>query len=73
MRFSGFDDRRNVNQKATDPRPVSRFDDAQQSGDAGKDGFDVLAKAEPGYSGKRPFVKGTEGIVPRGPDQSYEQ
>lgn len=73
MRFYGFGTRRNVNQRAVDQHPIATFDDATHSGDAGKDGFEVLAKANPRFAGERPFVEGTEGLVSRGPDQSFEQ
>lgn len=73
MRFSGFGNRRNIPQRVSQANPLPRYDDATHSGDAGKDGFAVAAKAEPDYAGKRPFVEGTEGFSPQGPDQSFEQ
>lgn len=50
------------------PRPT---DESLATGDAGKDGYTVLSKADPDRAGSPPSVGGFP--VNRGPDHSFEQ
>lgn len=69
--------RRNENYILEDPHPINRYGDPYKGdvtcGDAGCDGFTVLAQASVDREGDRPSVKGTLGRAYRGPDQSFEQ
>lgn len=66
--------RRNEPVKLVDPRPIADYGTNDLCcGDAGRDGYTVLAKADPSRAGNRPPVAGTEGPVYRGPDDSFEQ
>jgi hypothetical protein len=65
-------DTRNRGYILTDPRPIKRYADDLQTGDAGKDGFTVLSKAHPKYAGDPPPVGGYR-RARGGPDQSFEQ
>jgi hypothetical protein len=63
--------RRNVPVRLTDPHPVADYGNDVCSGDAGRDGFTVLSRANPSSQGDPPMV--ADGRVPQGPDQSFEQ
>ena len=65
-------DKRNDPIELDDPRPIPRLGDDVHTGDAGKDGFTLLSRADPRRQGDPPAVAGTEGPVYRGPDQSFE-
>lgn len=75
MRYGMFfgNPKRNENYILDDPRPIPRQDDTVCSGDAGRDGFTVLSRADPDAQGSPPSVQGTVGRSHRGPDQSFEQ
>lgn len=65
--------KRNQPVKLVDPRPIADYGTASlESGDAGKDGFTLLSRADPNRQGSPPPVAGTEGPVYWGPDQSFE-
>lgn len=68
--FFGFA-KRNIGLELEDPHPVKNLGDDVHTGNAGLDGFSVLAKAYPGDPS--PPVKGTLGRVPSGPSESWEQ
>lgn len=66
--------RRNDPIRMHNPRPVTDYGKQSiESGDAAKDGFTVLSRANPDAQGSPPPVSGVEGPVHRGPDQSFEQ
>lgn len=53
------------------PRPV--YEDDQFSGNGFRDGYTRLSRADPHRQGSPPPVKGTQGPMPQGPDDSFEQ
>jgi len=60
--------------KLDDPHPIADYGTKDLcSGDAGKDGYTVLSRANPNAQGDPPPVKGTAGRAYQGPDQSFEQ
>jgi hypothetical protein len=66
--------RRNDPVKLVDPRPLTNYGENDiESGDAGRDGFSLLSKANPQAQGNPPLVAGTDGYAYQGPDQSFEQ
>lgn len=65
--------KRNDPVKLVDPRPLTDYGNDVEKGDAGKDGFTVLSKADPNAQGSPPPVPGVIGGVYQGPDQSFEQ
>jgi len=66
--------RRNNPVKLQDPRPVERLQDHTHTGDAGKDGFSVLSRANPLREGTPPPVAGQDPMGNhQGPDMSFEQ
>lgn len=65
-------DTRNRGYVLKDPRPIIRYPDCLQSGDAGLDGFTCLSKAHPTYAGDPPSLGGSR-RARSGPDQSFEQ
>lgn len=66
--------KRNQPVKLTDPHPIADYGTkALESGNAGLDGYTVLSKANPNAQGNPPPVKGVDGPVYWGPDQSFEQ
>ena len=62
---------RNDPVRLENPHPLPVYANIQETGDAGKDGFTILSKANPDYAGKPPLVGGTPTY--RGPDNSFEQ
>jgi hypothetical protein len=64
--------KRNDPVKLVDPRPVEKYGD-DVTGDAARDGFTVLSKANPRAQGSPPPVPGVIGPAYFGPDQSFEQ
>ena len=69
--FFGFGGgRRNAPYRLTEQHPVERKQ-SNDTGDAGKDGYSVLARASVEAQGCRPVVGGEP--VYEGPDQSFEQ
>jgi hypothetical protein len=64
--------RRNANYLLEDPRPIARLGDDQHTGDAGRDGYTLLSRADPAAQGNPPSVSGTLGRAHQGPDQSFE-
>ena len=63
--------RRNDPVKLVDPRPIANYGTKDvECGDAGRDGFTVLARAP--VPGMRPPVAGTVGPTYRGPDSAFE-
>ncbi len=64
--------RRNDPVRLEDPRPVERTQ-RLDSGDAGRDGYTVLSRADANAQGNPPPVNGVVGPVYRGPDMSFEQ
>lgn len=64
--------KRNDNYLLEDPRPIARQPDTVCSGNAGLDGFSILAKASEDNPGNRPSVQGTIGPTHRGPSMSFE-
>ena len=65
--------KRNQPVKLSNPHPVTDTMDKMDTGDAGKDGYTVLTRADPNSAGYLPRVKGEEGPVYWGPDNSFEQ
>lgn len=66
--------RRNQPVKLADPHPVADYGNNDlESGNAGRDGFTVLSRAQPTAQGWPPLVKGAEGLDYLGPDNSFEQ
>lgn len=66
--------RRNDPVRLENPRPLPDYGTSSlESGDAGRDGFTVLSRANPNAQGNPPPVKGVVGPVYQGPDQSFEQ
>lgn len=66
--------RRNDPIRLEDPRPITDYGTKDiDSGDAGRDGYTVLSRADPNAQGNPPPVKGTLGRAYWGPDQSFEQ
>jgi hypothetical protein len=65
--------KRNENYILEDPRPIPRQKDTVCSGDAGLDGFSVLARASTDRPGPSPSVQGTEGWSHRSPSEGWEQ
>jgi hypothetical protein len=65
--------KRNDPIQLNDPRPLTVYDDATHTGDAGKDGYTVLSRASPHAQGSPPPVSGVVGPAYQGPDQSFEQ
>lgn len=70
MFFGGA--RRNKPDRVTPVNPLPRYDDAVNTNSFGRDGFRVLAKADPDFQGRRPAVPGSEGKMLEGPDESWE-
>ena len=64
---------RNDPVRLVDPRPLTDYGDDVQTGDAGRDGFTVLSKADPQAQGSPPPVNGVIGPAYQGPDGSFEQ
>lgn len=64
--------RRNDNFQLEDPHPVPRYRDDTHTGRVALDGYELLSKADPDRAGSPPSVKGTVGVIHRGPDQSFE-
>lgn len=75
LRFLGFGRaRRNDPVELVDPHPIENYGDKDvQSGNPFQDGYTLLSKADPNRAGTPPPVKGTVGVIPRGPDESFEQ
>ena len=77
MRGFGFyygSAKRNQPVKLSDPQPVPDHGrTAIESGDAGRDGFTVLSRAEKDCQGQAPVVAGDLGPVYLGPSQDFEQ
>ena len=74
--FGGFFGmaKRNGLVRLENPHPVEDYGTkCVESGDAGRDGFTVLSRANPNAQGSPPPVKGVEGPIYSGPDQSFEQ
>lgn len=65
--------RRNDPVKLSDPHPVTDYGNDLESGDAGRDGFTVLARANPDAQGRMPPVSGATGPAYQGPDSSFEE
>lgn len=65
--------RRNDPVKLSDPHPLTDYGDDLHSGDAGRDGFSVLARANPDAQGSMPPVSGAIGPAYQSPDGSFEQ
>lgn len=62
MRFGCFyGGERNRPYRMDDPHPKDRYPDDVHTGDAGRDGFTVMARAIPGIPESRPSVAGTVG------------
>lgn len=60
--------------KLDDPNPIANYGTHDLcSGDAGRDGFTVLSRANPNAQGNPPPVKGVAGRAYQGPDSSFEQ
>lgn len=57
--------------KLEDPHPINKYADPQHSGNAGLDGFTVLARARPGKPS--PPTGGQEGLAYFGQDEAWEQ
>lgn len=64
---------RNDPVRVVDPRPIEDLGNDVYSGDAAKDGYTVLSRANPDAQGSPPPVNGVVGPVYEGPDQSFEQ
>lgn len=64
---------RNVNLLLDDPHPVPRYPDCQHTGNAALDGYTRIDRADPKMQGHEDIIDGVVGVVPRGPDQSFEQ
>lgn len=64
--------KRNDPVRLSDPHPLTPSSDIT-TGDAGRDGYSVLSRADPDRAGSPPPVKGNEGPAHQGPDQSFEQ
>ena len=77
MRGLGFffgHGKRNGLVKLEDPHPVADYGThSLETGNAGRDGYSVLSRADPNAQGNPPPVKGVVGPVHQGPDQSFEQ
>jgi len=71
--FIGGNAGRNVNFLLENPHPVPRYPDCQHSGNAGLDGYTRIERTHPEAQGHHGHVPGIIGVVPRGPDQSFEQ
>lgn len=66
--------RRNENVRLEDPHPIPNYGDHDyHSGDPFHDGYTRLSRADPDRAGTPPPVAGTLGVIPRGPDDSFEQ
>lgn len=65
--------KRNDPVKLVNPRPLTDYGNDVCSGDAAKDGFTVLSRANPRAQGSPPPVDGVIGPAFQGPDQSFEQ
>jgi hypothetical protein len=66
-------ERRNDPVRLADPHPIKDYGDDYCTGNAGRDGFTVLSRANPQAQGSPPPVAGSLGPVFQGPDQSFEQ
>lgn len=64
---------RNGNWLLEDPHPIKDYGNSVCTGDAGRDGYTVLSRANPCCAGSPPPVAGTRAPLRRGPDQSFEQ
>ena len=64
---------RNDPVRLVDPRPINDYGNDVEKGDAGKDGYTVLSRANPQAQGSPPPVNGAIGSAYQGPDQSFEQ
>lgn len=72
--FLGTRATRNDPVRLVDPRPIADYGTHDlESGDAGKDGFTILSRAQPDRQGTPPSVAGVIGPSYRGPDESFEQ
>lgn len=72
--FMGGMAKRNVPVRVVDPRPIANYGTRDvETGDAGRDGFTVLSRADANHQGDPPFVAGVVGRTYPGPDQSFEQ
>lgn len=74
--FGGFfgGAKRNGLLRLEDPHPIENYGTkCCESGDAGRDGYTVLSRANPDAQGNPPPVKGVVGPIHSGPDQSFEQ
>jgi hypothetical protein len=69
--FFGAPAKRNDPIKLEDPHPVHRLERRLDTGNAGLDGYTVLARAQPGSPS--PPVKGQEGRAYMGPNEDWEQ
>lgn len=67
--------RRNDPIRLADPHPVADYNAATPltTGNAGRDGYSVLSRANPAAQGNPPPVPGTYGPAHQGPDDSFEQ
>ena len=64
---------RNDPVRLADPHPVTNYGDDVTSGNAGRDGYTVLSRANPAMAGHPPSVAGSEGRAYQGPDMSFEE
>ncbi len=66
--------RRNEPVELDDPHPIENYGTADyHSGKPFLDGYTLLSRADPNQAGTPPPVEGTKGVVPQGPDTSFEQ
>ena len=73
LQFGAFGaPRRNDPIELANPHPVP-FEDRNDTGDAGVDGYTVLSRANRKYQGDPPEVNGAYGPSGMGPDESFEQ
>jgi hypothetical protein len=72
LMFGASPSRRGDPIEMVDPRPIERYADDTDTGDAGRDGFSVLSRAWPERQGYAPPVPGVLGPVHRGPAEDFE-
>ena len=65
--------RRNDPVRLADPHPLIDYGDDVCTGDAGKDGFTCLSRAQPDNQGNAPAVAGSLGQSYQGPAGDWEQ
>jgi hypothetical protein len=72
--FPGISAKRNDPIKLVDPNPIPDYGTHDlDSGDAGKDGYTVLSRAQPNAQGVAPPVPGVVGPTYMGPAADWEQ